>query len=434
MKNKNCRFALDNYKGHELKDGSYSVVLVVSKQSKRKTIVLPFSASYVEIKKRDGNTEIKSQWNQSFQRFEVDGRKGLHPDSVDNNSYLEVLSGRCDELINDFEKNKTDWTLNQFEQALLNKSKKTGIEAYFTEYIDKLDKTNKIGNKICYQNTLDMLKKNDPTFSERIFNEIDLKYVNKFSEFLDQRGCVGNTKKYYIKTLRSLINKAIKEGKASEVTYPFGKNGYSIADLEQETDKRYLPNNYIEKMKIAELKTYPLNWSRNLFLFSYYCQGMSFVDMAGITTESIKVLEGGKYIQYRRQKTERKKTRFIRIKITEQIQTLLDWFKNNCKLIDGYLLPVVSIAGYESEKLYTHIRDRYKRYNNRLKSLGTELEFEGIRLSSYQSRHSYAMRLKNTGAPEDVISEALGHKELSTTKVYLDSFQNNEVDKANENL
>ncbi|NEW84555.1 MAG: site-specific integrase [Mariniphaga sp.] len=435
MSSKKYSFKLDTTEAHILKDGSYSLMLVVRKGGQRKTINLGVSASFVEVKKKNGVKEIKSQWNESFQRFEVDGRKELHPDREKLNLWLNELSGRCDELLKDFDKSKTDWTLNQFEQALLNKSKKTGIEAYFTEYIEILDKAGKIGNKICYQNTLEMLKKNDCTFSKRVFNEIDLKYVKKFSEFLDQRGCVGNTKKYYIKTLRSLINKAIKDGEASDVTYPFGKNGYSIASLAQETDKRYLPSQYIEKMKIAELKTYPLNWSRNLFLFSYYCQGMSFVDMAGITTENIKVLEGGKYLQYRRQKTESKDTRFIRIKITDKIQILLDWFKGiDCTPIDGYLLPVVSIPGYEGEKLYNHIRDRYKRYNKHLKSLGAELEFEGIRLSSYQSRHSYAMRLKNTGAPEDVISEALGHKELSTTKVYLDSFQNNEVDKANELL
>ena len=112
----------------------------------------------------------------------------------------------------------------------------------------------------------------------------------------------------------------------------------------------------------------------------------------------------------------------------------MDWAKKDRTRISDYLLPIVSIDGYEGQKLYTHIKDRYKRYNKHLKKLGTELKFEGISLSSYQSRHSYAMRLKNSGIPEDVISEALGHKDLMTTKTYLDSFQNNEIDKANEVL
>ena len=423
MSIKNYSFKIDCSESHLKKDGSNPIMLVVRKEGRRKTIKLGISG-------------IPYQWNDEFQRFEVDNRKkDLHPDRVTLNSWLDKMAARCDELIQDFEKSKTDWTLNQFEQSLLNKSKKTGIEAYFLQYIEKLDRAGKFGNKRCYVNTLDMLKKNDKNFGNKVFNEIDYKYVKKFDEYLDERGCVGNTKKYYIKTLRAIVNKAIKDGEASSVTYPFGKDGFSIAALAQETEKRYLSGEYLERMKSAKLNTYPMNWSRNLFLFSYYTQGMSWVDMAGLKSKNIVMFEGGKYIVYRRQKTEGKNAKIIRIKITESIQNLLEWFKQSCKLIDDYLLPIVSMKGYEGQKLYETIRHRYKKYNDYLKKLGTiELKFEGVKLSSYMSRHSYAMRLKNSGIPEDVISEALGHKELSTTKVYLDSFQNGEIDKANEIL
>ena len=148
------------------------------------------------------------------------------------------------------------------------------------------------------------------------------------------------------------------------------------------------------------------------------------------------LFESGKYICYRRAKTESKNAKIIRIKITDNIQNLLDWFTINTKLVDSHLTPVITRKGYEGQKLYDHIRDRNRKFNKHLKTLGDSdnLKFEGIQLSSYQSRHSYAMRLKNSGIPEDVISEALGHKDLSTTKTYLDSFQNDEIAKANEVL
>ncbi|HAQ17765.1 MAG TPA: recombinase [Prolixibacteraceae bacterium] len=425
-------FKINLSESHKKTDGSFPIMLVVRKDNKRKTINLGISAM-MSINKKN---EIESQWDEKAQRYETDNRKkNLHPDRKKNNEWLNKLDVRCDDIIKDFEKNKTDWTLNQFEQSLLNKSKKTGIEVYFLQYIEKLDKTGKFGNKRCYVGTLDMIKKFDNKFGSKIFNEIDYKYVKKFDEYLDERGQSGNTKKYYIKTLRAILNKAIKDGEASAITYPFGKDGYSIASLAQETEKRYLSNEYLNRMKEAKLETYPMNWSRNLFLFSYYTQGMSWVDMAGLKSKNIVMFEGGKYIVYRRQKTEGKNAKIIRIKITESIQNLLEWFKQSCKLIDDYLLPIVSMKGYEGQKLYETIRHRYKKYNDYLKKLGTiELKFEGVKLSSYMSRHSYAMRLKNSGISEDVISEALGHKELSTTKVYLDSFQNGEIDKANEIL
>ena len=431
---KNYSFKINCSESHRLKDGSYPIMLVVRKNKKRRTLNLGISASFVEIKKKDGTKALKSQWNDKFQRYEIDGRKYLHPDRVTLNLWLDEISIRCENLIRDFEKSKTDWTLNQFIQSFLNKTKKTGVESYFLQEIEKLEKAGKFGNKICYERTLYMLQLNDCNFGNRIFSEIDYKYVKKFDEYLDSRGQSGNTKKYYIKTLRAVLNKAIKDKEASNVTYPFGKDGFSVAALAQETEKRYLSSEYIDRMKTAKLETFQLEWSRNLFLFSYYTQGMSWVDMAALKNKNIVTYEGGKYIVYRRQKTEGRNAKILRIKITESIQNLLDWFAQNCKLIDNYLLPIVSMQGYEGEKLYNTIRNRYKRYNNYLKKLGIELKFEGVKLSSYMSRHSYAMRLKNSGIPEDVISEALGHKDLSTTKVYLDSFQNNEIDKANDIL
>jgi integrase len=467
MKDKCYSFRLDYYKGHELKDGSYPVILVIRKDNKRKTINLPISAMIFdsgedrwivdkEGKRKVWNPKVKTQWNFDFQRFEVDKRrKDLHPDREKLNAWIEELSSRCEKVLEEFKDKRIDWTLNQFEQALLNRTKKSGVEAYFLQHIEKLDRAGKIGNKLCYEQTLNLLQKNDKDFSKRVFGEIDLKYVEKLNDFLDQRGQSGNTKKFYIKTLRSILNKAIKEKECSAASYPFGKDGFSIAALAEETKKRYLPSEYLEKLKTTKLDDPKLDWARNIFLFSYYCQGMAIVDVANLTTKNIVIGEKGKYIEYKRQKTENKNSRFIRIKITENIQALMEWANNTGQVLDDYLMPIVNrrpqdkpikrkinkLTKHKPEyiltpehQLHEHIRDRYKKYNKVLKDLGDALGFEGIRLSSYMSRHSYAMRLKNAGIPTDVISEAMGHRELSTTITYLDSFQNEEVDKANEVL
>ena len=50
-------------------------------------------------------------------------------------------------------------------------------------------------------------------------------------------------------------------------------------------------------------------------------------------------------------------------------------------------------------------------------------------LSSYVARHSYATNAKKLGVPTAVISEALGHTSEKTTQVYLDSFENEVVDR-----
>ncbi len=410
-------------KSHEKPDGSFPLILVIRRAGMRKHISLNASCT-------------PEQWNYTFQSFEVDKRrKDLHPDRDKLNDWLLSVKKRVNEILKDYEDSKTDWTLTMFEQEFLNRSKHTGVESYFTDLISKLTRAGSVGNAVCYSRTLDMLKMFDSDFSRKVFQDIDLKFVHRFDDYLKvERDCKGNTVSYYMRTLRALLNRAIKEGEASEVTYPFGKHGYSVSGLSQETQKRYLPSQYIEALKTAEIDSPALQWSRNLFLFSYYCQGMAIVDMAYLTDKNIVLYESGKYISYRRHKTESKKAKIIKIKISDNIQTLLTWFKKNTKLVDDYLLPVITKKGYEGEKLYNHIRDRNRKFNKHLKALGEDLKFEGIRLSSYQARHSYAMRLKNSGISEDVISEALGHKDLATTKTYLDSFQNDEIARANELL
>src|SRR5665647_2872308 len=87
-------FKLNGSRSHLKKDGSYPIMLVVRKDGQRKTICLPISASFVEIKdKKTGRTEIKSQWNEKYQRYEIDGRKkDLHPDSEKLNTWLDEQS------------------------------------------------------------------------------------------------------------------------------------------------------------------------------------------------------------------------------------------------------------------------------------------------------------------------------------------------------
>ena len=96
---------------------------------------------------------------------------------------------------------------------------------------------------------LRLLELYDNRFDKKLFSEIDIKFVKGFDIFLQKRGCRGNTRKYYFKALRSILNKAIQEKEATEKTYPFGKGGFHIARLEEETEKRYLTIEDLNKIK-----------------------------------------------------------------------------------------------------------------------------------------------------------------------------------------
>lgn len=399
--------------------GGYAIWLVVRKNNKRKVIALGIYAE-------------PQQWDDKQEMFVTDKRVAkLHPKCIELNNWLIQKKSEILNIIAEFEKNKIDWTLNQFEREFFHYSQKGNVKDYFEKLIQTYKATNHIGNAACYNRTLHMLELFDAKFADRVFPEIDIKYVKSFDVFLQKRECKGNTRKFYFKALRAALNKAIQDGEASESTYPFGKGGFSVTSLEEETIKRYLPHEDMETLKNREVKSRSQELARRMFLFSYYCYGISFIDAALLTKKNIIRYNGGNYIVYKRNKTkEAKRAKPIKIRITKEIQNLLDWFSINTSLVEDYLLPIVSISGYRGEQLYNHIRSRFVRNNKNLSNLAKTLGITDMKLTSYVSRHTMAMTLQDNHVPREVISQILGHSDMATTNIYLDSFTSSVIEEA----
>lgn len=410
-----AKFNIVAYKSNQKRDGSYPICLRATKEGKRK---------YIDL----GLTTQENQWDESTGRFKRDKR--LNPTYVRDNSLLNHYEERKDSILRKFAEERIDWTLNLFEEQFLGMSKQGKVYDFFITQIENLKATNHIGNAKAYARTLHVMGKYDDKIEERLFPEIDIKYVNAFNVALEKDKCSGNTRKYYMKTLRAVLNKAIKEKEASLSTYPFGKGGFEISTLEEETRKRYLLSEDLNLIKNSPQKNFTMEYTRRLFLFSYYCFGISYVDMASLTNHNIEKLETGEYIVYKRQKIKNQKgVKSIKIPLTDTIRELIEWFGKNTPLIGDYLTPIIT-RDYSGEQLYEHIRSRYGRYNKNLKKLGVALGIERQKLTTYVSRHTMAMTLQSNKVPREVISQVMGHSNLETTNVYLDSFETSVVDEA----
>ena len=79
--------------------------------------------------------------------------------------------------------------------------------------------------------------------------------------------------------------------------------------------------------------------------------------------------------------------------------------------------------------IYNHIRSRFGRNNKNLANLAQTLGITDMKLTSYVSRHTMAMTLQGNDVPREFISQALGHRNLTTTNVYLDSFSTSVLDR-----
>ena len=71
--------------------------------------------------------------------------------------------------------------------------------------------------------------------------------------------------------------------------------------------------------------------------------------------------------------------------------------------------------------------------NRELKKLGEQIGLQ-IPLTTYVARHTYATVLKREGVNVALISESLGHSNIQTTQIYLDPFENSQIDEAMKHL
>lgn len=416
------------YKWKTLSNETHPIMLRVSKNKKRVMFATGLSC-------------VAKQWNDEYGLFVKDKR--VVADHEELNKILAGITTKADDIIKEFDRLKISWTLKQFSNAY--KKKETAIlnpAGYFESHIQKLRDKGKFGNADMFRSTLAILRIFNKKFDKLEFPDIDQDFIDEFDTFLrNERNAKDTTISVYMRTLATLLNAAITDDLMQPGAYPFStkqNKGYKISKLNTETKKRFIPVEYLQKLRDYNFEDIRLETARNLFLFSFYCRGINWIDMAYLTPANIQKLispDGHPYkaIIYIRTKTHKP----FEIKVNSDIQKLLDWFKSmpHC---EPYLLPIVTKPEHTGEVLRQHIRDRRSKFNKALSDIVKikELEFPDAlqKITSYYSRHSYAMRLRETGKNVELISEALGHADLSTTNIYLDSFGTDAVAAASENL
>ena len=91
------------------------------------------------------------------------------------------------------------------------------------------------------------------------------------------------------------------------------------------------------------------------------------------------------------------------------------------------MLPIITTCNVNSRKQYLC---KAHKVNYHLKYIGTLLNLSKP-LTMYVARHAWASIARSKHVPLSVISEGMGHDSEMTTRIYLASLDNAEIDKAN---
>jgi integrase len=299
----------------------------------------------------------------------------------------------------------------------LNKSPSGTLNAGFKIKIQALLDNEQVGTHLFYQ---DALKSVESYGGENIsYTAVTVDWLKCYEKYMLKLGRAYTTIGMYCRAIRSIINEAKRAGIIKENQYPFGNGKYEIPTgtgrkLALTLQQIKSVANYTDGKETTEKY-------RDMWFFSYLCNGINFADMLTLKYSNIRNGE----ICFLRAKTSRtsKVKKEVCAILTPEMNAIIMKWGNKSQKPDEYIFKY--LTGKETPfKEKDVIKAVTKLCNKRLKKIGTTLGIES--LSTYTARHSYATVLKRSGANIAYISESLGHNDLKTTENYLASFERDE--------
>jgi site-specific recombinase XerD len=244
---------------------------------------------------------------------------------------------------------------------------------------DRMSKFKNAGN-INYYNTILRTKRAVEIFTgARLvpFTSIDYGWLIRFQS--------SNTIGIHMRDIRTAFNQAITLGIAELSSYPFRK--YHIP--KEKTRKRNLTAE--EMQKIVHLKTDNKNieWSRSMFMLSFYLLGINMRDLMFLTQENIE----GDRLYYKRSKGKKDYS----IKIFPEAKAIMDQYAGKQYILD-------TMERYSDYLTATHL------INEKLKKIAEACKINK-NITVYWARHTWATIAisKKIGASRDIVRYGLGH-------------------------
>lgn len=353
---------------------------------------------------------FSEEWDESNARLII-GNTPRSNHLLSLKSCIDWDMKRIQMIINQLTERNIPFSTNDIITAFQRQADEQSLFNFMENVITQLKQIGKQRTAETYTATLRsfMRFRND---TDVLLDDITPELIEMYEAYLQNNGVVRNTSSFYMRILRAVYNRAVEKEFVKQRN-PF-KNVYTGVD---KTAKRALPLSTIRRIKNLDLTRLPkLEFARDMFLFSFYTRGMSFIDMAFLKKTD---LQNG-YLKYRRRKT--KQQLFIRWE--KCMQEILD--KHNAPE-SPYLLPIIKVAEQNERKQYGNA---LREVNNKLKEIAKTICLP-IPLSTYVARHSWASIARSKNIPISVISEGMGHDSEMTTQIYLSSLDSSAIDHAN---
>ncbi|MDK2978982.1 MAG: integrase/recombinase XerD [Bacteroidales bacterium] len=393
-------------------DGTYPVKLRLTQKGKRKYFSIDSKTLSYSFTKREFETIMK-------------------PDSRGKNKDYRLSFNNIEKTAAKIIENMPVFTFDGFKKAFQNKGNNKDVFSFFTTYIEDLKKEGRINYASTYETTLKTLK-NYHKKKEFLFNDLTAKYLKNFELYLKADSKSVTTIAIHMRNIRRIYNLAIKQGAVKLELYPFGDRDSEKYQIpESQNIKKALSKDHIRKiMRYKPLEGTPEHFYRDLWVFSYLCNGMNMADILRLKYSNID----NDNILFIRHKTSRKrKNKPIQVSMLPQAKKIIERWGTKPVFSSNYIFSILT-DGLTPEQEVKKIKQETKQANKYIKRIANDKLNLGVKISTYTARHSFASILKLSGENVSFISEAMGHSDLKTTENYLSSFDDKQRKKAAKKL
>ncbi|MCC7298843.1 MAG: tyrosine-type recombinase/integrase, partial [Bacteroidia bacterium] len=213
-------------------------------------------------------------------------------------------------------------------------------------------------------------------------------------------------------------NQAIEDGLIDRNYYPFGQSKFQPPKGKKIKHALFKE----DVIKIFEYEADTISkecYCRDLWIFSYLCNGMNVKDIAFLRYSNIN----GNMLYFKREKTKKsnRSEKIINVPLTERALNIIEKWGNPQYSNDEFLFPILK-EGDSPEAVRRKVSNLNGLISDSVKRIALKLGLQHKQITSNSARDAFATISAFQGRPLSDISESLGHSSINVTQHYLAGF------------
>ena len=320
------------------KDGTYPVKLRVT--SDREQRYYPLNIS---LTKEDWERTLSEKPRNEFKEHKL---------------YFNKIEERAVEIA----KSIDPFSFGSFERKFDHQADRSrDVLSYMDTYIKQLSSEERTGTASSYQCARNSFAEYLKNRKKLHFGEITPDWLLAYEKWMVEKENSLTTVGIYTRSLRTIFNLAIADGVVAHEFYPFGKRKYQIPG--GRNIKKALALSDIETLVKYQPTTQAEEKARDIYLFSYLCNGANMKDIARLQYKNINTTS----ISFLREKTRRttkQNARPILIMILPEIKKIIDKWGMKPVSPDTYVFGILdksdnALTQFKKVQQITKIINRY---------------------------------------------------------------------------